>query len=738
MGCKIRTSALCFLAVTVFACGRSADRTTEGSSAAAPATLQATTPESTPTIVPSPTSTPRLAVLTRVVIGPQSVVLEPKQRTTFAAQAFDQDGLQMLASFSWEVSPESGTITDDGRFEANVKAGQYPNAVTLLAEFEGASIRAVAAVEIVPGPIHSVDVTPSTYELYTGDSVEFQHKALDLYGNRVLGNSVRWTADGGEIDNSGRFVASRMPGVFDIGVRVADDRGQVESGALVRVAQGYCDTVPVKATWDFEWLALEQDAAVGGRLGVETVPLNFERDWGSGPVYADRVDRAILRATANIVVQRQGPVLFLVGGDDGFRLSLDGAVLLSDWDTHSYREKSILLDLVPGIYKLALDYFEWTGQAHLTFRTDQDIVQWRTVTTCRGRYSESPTERYFTYGSLREPVPSLAERFDVPGESIVSTRTSTGTIYLVPGPPSDGIKVVVLSGLGSSASCEEADVGFGVDNTYTRRRAMVRAIQTFVGKPTNSVSQIDDQDLVWFSYSGRYTNCDTGQSYSGANLPVTARSNFATNGAILPEYDADDTCTGVKQAADRLELLSYRLVATSPGTNILIVGHSLGGMVATYYLSQQSVDFVLSRIRGVVTLDSPIGGDHRTPPRSPCSPDAQSWRDIHGESDVVSSITTVVDPRITTRIVNANSTDIGDELPGAAVIGLECAAGPLTGGAILGAVVTSVLFPGYELLGLLGGGSLGLYGEGHSCGFYDAGALSVISQFANAEFSPPR
>ena len=74
------------------------------------------------------------------------------------------------------------------------------------------------------------------------------------------------------------------------------------------------------------------------------------------------------------MVQRQGPVLFTVGGDDGYRLKIDGEEIISQWDFHPYRETSQMVKLEPGIYDLALDYFEWTGVARLSFKTDSEVV----------------------------------------------------------------------------------------------------------------------------------------------------------------------------------------------------------------------------------------------------------------------------------------------------------------------------------------------------------------------------
>jgi len=70
----------------------------------------------------------------------------------------------------------------------------------------------------------------------------------------------------------------------------------------------------------------------------------------------------------------------------------------------------------------------------------------------------------------------------------------------------------------------------------------------------------------------------------------------------IPVYDALDTCDGIDTVVSELG----KIVAAYPEAHFDIVGHSLGGFVAAYWVSQQSSE-TLSRIHSVVTLDSPLG-----------------------------------------------------------------------------------------------------------------------------------
>ena len=60
---------------------------------------------------------------------------------------------------------------------------------------------------------------------------------------------------------------------------------------------------------------------------------------------------------------------------DGYRLWVDGTLVIDDWAFGSYRLTSTMVDLDPGIYPLLLEYFEGTTQARLSFTSDLDIIE---------------------------------------------------------------------------------------------------------------------------------------------------------------------------------------------------------------------------------------------------------------------------------------------------------------------------------------------------------------------------
>ncbi len=77
-----------------------------------------------------------------------------------------------------------------------------------------------------------------------------------------------------------------------------------------------------------------------------------------------------------------GTYTFTVGGDDGYRLSIDGGstYLISNWADHGYTMGSQTVNLTAGYYYLVFDYYENTNGSRVSFFD----------TSCTG-YSTAPT-----------------------------------------------------------------------------------------------------------------------------------------------------------------------------------------------------------------------------------------------------------------------------------------------------------------------------------------------------------
>ena len=436
-----------------------------------------------------------------------------------------------------------------------------------------------------------------------------------------------------------------------------------------------CTTEQRFAAWDVEWFALDSDGYRGGSLGRRQWVPTFSADWGWGQVFGGRENRLMLDATMSIVAPHAGWFWFEVGGDDGFRLYIDEDPVLVDWKNGSARTWGRFQWLQRGVHEMRLEYYEWGGRAELLFDTDQTLLSWSEAKGCdagdRPRLiAESPAPILFDGDVLPSAAP--------------------------------GSIVVFLQGIDSHSSCEDAGAGWRFleapqrlyegslradtlgpeDNTFRRRQSIVDYIQGVIPKWWES-------SVIGFSYSGQYEDCPAEKRFSGQNYQFG-------NHVAVPSYAPISTCIGVQAAAERLGVLLNSLHAQEGNRDIVLVGHSLGGMTSAYYVATLAPPELLERIKSIITVDSPLLGDPRRKPFSSCHSDTQSWSDIRGDSSVVGTIQSISRSSVVEKFIHLNSSGIGDSISGGRTVTLECAG----------------------LFGLLTGS--------HGCGFYDPVALQEI------------
>jgi pimeloyl-ACP methyl ester carboxylesterase len=151
-------------------------------------------------------------------------------------------------------------------------------------------------------------------------------------------------------------------------------------------------------------------------------------------------------------------------------------------------------------------------------------------------------------------------------------------------------------------------------------------------------------------------------------------------------YTRCDTSQPLRDSAARLTRQVGDLAARHPGARFLLVGHSLGGVIATYWAAAEAPGDLLAKTAGVVTLDSPL----------------QGLRDIPAEmSDVVTGWVTAQlcsDRRVFDELTGAGSEELSAVL-GRAADRLAASGGRLYTGASRGDVPISwrgATLPGAE------------------------------------------
>ncbi len=79
------------------------------------------------------------------------------------------------------------------------------------------------------------------------------------------------------------------------------------------------------------------------------------------------------RWTGTLRVPAGGVRRIGVEGNDGYRLWIDGRLLIDNWRKESFRGTLVEADLTPGTHEFRLEYFESTGNARLRLIWDRDV-----------------------------------------------------------------------------------------------------------------------------------------------------------------------------------------------------------------------------------------------------------------------------------------------------------------------------------------------------------------------------
>ncbi len=200
-------------------------------------------------------------------------------------------------------------------------------------------------------------------------------------------------------------------------------------------------------------------------LTVEDITdVNF--NWGnnSAPVGSD-FNGFSARWTKKVVVPDTGIYIFTAGGDDGYRLKVNGNLVINEWNDQGYNTQSVDVELTAGCANtLEMEFYESTGYARATL----DFVAKPVISACpipeeptfRGRYYDSKdfsnhkfnddtnTVIDFDWGSGK-PVEDVDDDLDNNKFSIRWERTvhvpSPGTYRFTVG-GDDGVRLKVNGG----------------------------------------------------------------------------------------------------------------------------------------------------------------------------------------------------------------------------------------------------------------------------------------------------
>ncbi len=260
---------------------------------------------------------------------------------------------------------------------------------------------------------------------------------------------------------------------------------------------------------------------------------------------------------------------------------------------------------------------------------------------------------------------------------------------------------VLIQGIGSSGSCSDA-------THFSRQTVLQRALED---------AGVHRIPILAFSYSGRYVDCETGSGYDVASLP-------AQLGNVAPDYGESDTCNGIAAASELLHALVTRFGEL--GSQVALVGHDLGGLVASYYLSQRDSAFVREHVHSLTLLDSPVEGVGLMDPLSSCPAESAGWQDMSTGSSFVTAINDLARATDKGPFVVIRSSPLGSRLPFALDVQAGCYATDSGGdvAAFLGGIVLPAASPG-PIARQAAGYWLDV-SVAHECVWFDSVALDTI------------
>lgn len=183
---------------------------------------------------------------------------------------------------------------------------------------------------------------------------------------------------------------------------------------------------------------------------------------------------------------------------------------------------------------------------------------------------------------------------------------------------------------------------------------------------------IQRSQIMLFSYGSDYVRCpDSSKRLDAQQLPDDPNMTEFT--AL---YGRDATCRGVESYRDYLKDLIDRYPSD---TQFDLIGHSLGGLIVSYFVATQSDDFVKNRIHSVITVDSMVASGQpydavigwirynwNLPAigNSACPEDAKSWQDIEKHTGTIKKINEYKNTTQRATFVSINSSFIGQTIPG--------------------------------------------------------------------------
>lgn len=319
---------------------------------------------------------------------------------------------------------------------------------------------------------------------------------------------------------------------------------------------------------DFGWTLLSPDST----LGV---------DWFS------------VRWTGQLVVPASGPVRLGVEGNDGYRLYLDGVLLIDNWRKQSYRTMTKEVRLEQGrSYDIKLEYFENTGGARVKLVWDYGVANdWR-LGLARAVAAARASDVAIVVAGIEEGEFRDRASLRLPGhqEELIQAVAATGkpvVVVLVGGSAVimgnwiDKVAAVMLAWYpGEMGGDAVADVLFGDYNPAGRLPVTFPISEgqlplTYYHEPTgrgDDYADLTGRPAFPFGYGLSYTTFEYGDLQIAPN-DVAARDSVTVSfrvkntgtraGDEVPQLYLRDELASVAQPL--MKLAGFRRIHLEPG-----------------------------------------------------------------------------------------------------------------------------------------------------------------------------
>jgi len=167
---------------------------------------------------------PKLSSLT---VSPSDATVEIGGQTQFSVNGVGENGEDVpVPQVSWQA--DGGQVDTQGLFTAGSNAGSF----TVTAASGGLTGSATVSIA-EPRKLSRLDISPAGLELVPGKTQRFTLKAFDENSQQMPAPAVKWSASGGQINQSGVFTAAGAEGQF----KITAAAGGVSSSASVTVRE---------------------------------------------------------------------------------------------------------------------------------------------------------------------------------------------------------------------------------------------------------------------------------------------------------------------------------------------------------------------------------------------------------------------------------------------------------------------------------------------------------------------